>query len=304
MIPWMRTTLEQVAVGARDGFATFREFERRLVADTSALDDEADAAAVFLMTIFPRLWAESGLARVEMPHRLCASLCATKMPPEFSVAELAPWPTHVIDVPTGIIPMVRDGFVRAGTGEWVRAVFVHAQDDAWRWIAFTDTDKGRVEITGTDARGLLNLDEEAMAATRVVKGDTEKWAVPTPMARMCCTIGRLIVGTWLRIHAMRSESGAALGPPRAFDRKRGLPKAWTMRLVGDVRLDVREAVAAYVRGGGASPVVQSLVRGHWKRQACGAGGAERKWVHIEPYWRGPEDGPIAVRSHLIAGGAS
>ena len=25
-------------------------------------------------------------------------------------------------------------------------------------------------------------------------------------------------------------------------------------------------------------------------------------MHIEPYWRGPEDAPIAVRSHILKGG--
>jgi hypothetical protein len=25
----------------------------------------------------------------------------------------------------------------------------------------------------------------------------------------------------------------------------------------------------------------------------------RKWIHVEPYWRGPVDGPVAVKSHKI-----
>lgn len=25
-----------------------------------------------------------------------------------------------------------------------------------------------------------------------------------------------------------------------------------------------------------------------------------KWIHVEPFWRGPEDGPIAIRPHRFA----
>ena len=27
--------------------------------------------------------------------------------------------------------------------------------------------------------------------------------------------------------------------------------------------------------------------------------ADRRWIHVEPYWRGPEDAPIALRSHKL-----
>lgn len=35
---------------------------------------------------------------------------------------------------------------------------------------------------------------------------------------------------------------------------------------------------------------RSIVRGHWRNQACGSGRSERKKIWIEPFWRGPEAG--------------
>jgi hypothetical protein len=40
-------------------------------------------------------------------------------------------------------------------------------------------------------------------------------------------------------------------------------------------------------------VVRTLVAGHWRNQVCGAGRQERRLTWIEPFWRGPESGPIS-----------
>lgn len=26
---------------------------------------------------------------------------------------------------------------------------------------------------------------------------------------------------------------------------------------------------------------------------------QAKWIHVEPYWRGPEEGAVAVRPHVV-----
>jgi hypothetical protein len=65
-------------------------------------------------------------------------------------------------------------------------------------------------------------------------------------------------------------------------------------------LDCRPAVHRYM-GGSASapPAVQSIVRGHFKRQVVGISRAGRRVIWIEPYWRGPEDAPILARPYKI-----
>jgi hypothetical protein len=46
--------------------------------------------------------------------------------------------------------------------------------------------------------------------------------------------------------------------------------------------------------------VRTIVRGHWRKQACGPGMADRKVIWIRPHWRGPEDAPISVHETELA----
>lgn len=67
-------------------------------------------------------------------------------------------------------------------------------------------------------------------------------------------------------------------------------------------VDCRPAVKDYLTSlDGSPPLYQTLVRGHYKRQAHGPGASMRKVIWIEPYWRGPEDADIVVRPYVIGG---
>ena len=44
-------------------------------------------------------------------------------------------------------------------------------------------------------------------------------------------------------------------------------------------------------GGGSSPTVKFVVRGHWRNQAHGPNMTLRKMTWIQPYWKGTEDAP-------------
>jgi hypothetical protein len=84
--------------------------------------------------------------------------------------------------------------------------------------------------------------------------------------------------------------------------KRG-PPAHRVVLVGrPIDVDCRKAVQAYIDGSAdqhAPPSVQTLVRGHYKRQVIGVARSGRKVIWVEPYWRGPEDAPILARPYKI-----
>lgn len=40
-----------------------------------------------------------------------------------------------------------------------------------------------------------------------------------------------------------------------------------------------------------------IVRGHWRRQATGAGHEDRRLIFVEPYWKGPPGAPVLARVH-------
>lgn len=46
-------------------------------------------------------------------------------------------------------------------------------------------------------------------------------------------------------------------------------------------------------GIGKSPMVRTLVAGHWQRFATGEGRKNRTWKFRQPFWRGPTDAPVA-----------
>lgn len=50
-------------------------------------------------------------------------------------------------------------------------------------------------------------------------------------------------------------------------------------------------------GEGTPVSVRTRVSGHWRNQAHGPGRTQRKLIWIEPFWRGPEDGPIVTPTH-------
>ncbi|HEY2404618.1 MAG TPA: hypothetical protein VGI10_01375 [Polyangiaceae bacterium] len=71
-------------------------------------------------------------------------------------------------------------------------------------------------------------------------------------------------------------------------------------LSAPVSIDLREHVAAASSGRTHSrPKVQFLVRGHWREQVHGAKRALRKRIWIQPFWKGPEDARILLRSHAL-----
>lgn len=48
--------------------------------------------------------------------------------------------------------------------------------------------------------------------------------------------------------------------------------------------------------------VRTLVQGHYRNQACGAGWKEHKLIWIEPFWRGPTDGVLSNPTRVVTGG--
>jgi hypothetical protein len=95
--------------------------------------------------------------------------------------------------------------------------------------------------------------------------------------------------------ASRSPGRAQRSTPRAVPRHR------TIFIGRPMDLDVRPAIYRFLGGGGTAPSVQSLVRGHHKRQVVGVGRSGRRVIWIEPYWRGPEDAPILARPYRVGG---
>ena len=72
-------------------------------------------------------------------------------------------------------------------------------------------------------------------------------------------------------------------------------------MAGEVRLPSQVIAAARAYGTPKWELDRRfIVRGHWRNQAVGKGGADRKRIQIQPYWKGPESGEALARAYEVA----
>lgn len=236
-------------------------------------------------------WASCGFPIVQPTHKLAASLMATDIPSEL-VPEIAiPWPAFVVAVPDGLITY--DGI-------------------PVRLASFVDTHARGMPAEGRGKRYVMTIfahsaQRTALAASgfddvkNLSKLSSEHGPEKSRAAEM---LGRLVLGALIELDSPAHKAMVQQGPPppkQRNKREEPTPRAWIFELRRDVKVDARSWVREYVSKGGKSPSVQVLVRGHMKRQPWGKGRAMRKWIQIEPFWRGSADAPIAVRAHRMKG---
>lgn len=225
-------------------------------------------------------WYENGLPRVVVEPRLAASLMCMSFSSRGDVRELlSPWDAFVLDVPPGSVADPNGNQVAYLIAYDVRG---ESERSVGAFAIPSRTDAPPVEVRVADSVEQLSGERDGEHPSLVL-------------------LARFLAGAVAEVSS-RPVGPTAKGGGVKRD-GRGEPKTRTMELRRDVRVDCRPAVAGYLSGArGSAPTVQVLVRGHWKRVACGAGRADRRWVAVEPYWRGPEDAPLALRAHVVSRG--
>ncbi len=247
-------------------------------------------------------WYDQGLPVVQMGHKYAAALMASSVSPE-SVGEgvEAPWKAFLIEVPMGILSLVNPS---TEAQESVTHVLVHritrpAGDKVWNYMIFTE---GAVTLWkhGASTRDLVDeslVDENDWASYSFGLETNDR------DDRAALLVSRLIIGVCLAF-SNQDTPVKKLGKGHHQEHQRRLsaePLSRTFQIGAPLKLDCREAVRDYLEGRKSSKLsVQSLVRGHWKRQPYGPKAALRKWIWREPYWRGPEDAPILQRPHTMS----
>jgi hypothetical protein len=113
-------------------------------------------------------------------------------------------------------------------------------------------------------------------------------------------IKRLVVNSILAMEGDGNCKPLTKQQPGGNKRESDVPLIRTYQLGHTPNVDCRSAVRDYLGGKGhGPPTVQSLIAGHWKNQVHGPGRTGRKRIHIEPYWRGPEDAPVLPRVRVL-----
>jgi hypothetical protein len=251
--------------------------------------------------IFGMAWAMSGFPLLRPTHKLAASLMATHVPKDLVPDIKPPFPSFLIEVPEGIVP----------SGQVGKASDGRPFPGQMSSLPYTDRLAGLVE--SIDGLMLLRVLHGPEADRKPILcafypiatiGDLADMQHPDPKVRL---LARLVLNCALELEDPRHKHAREGGPPRPTPPKKvgrpkdTLPTAWTFELRREVKLDARAWVGDYITSKGTSPSVQTLVRGHWKRQPFGPRVLNlRRSIHIEPYWRGPEDAPIVTRPLALA----
>ncbi len=118
--------------------------------------------------------------------------------------------------------------------------------------------------------------------------------------------GRLILNVCLAMSDKGSVKAIGRGHSSSHSQLRSSPEPLVrvFQVGRPISLDCRQALREFLESPGGGRLgsrlnVQFLVRGHWKRQPFGPKSESRKWVWIQPYWKGPEEAPILSRPHQI-----
>jgi len=267
----------------RDGYTSKTEADAR---------GHVRTAGEFIFT--SSAWASCGFPIVQPTHKLSASLMATDIPADLVPQIALPWDAFVLAVPDGLVS------IEGIPAKLVSVVDVHA-----RGKHPTHKERYAVSVFAHGGRrgGMTkvcfdNLESLADAGPMIASQTNASAEV----VRACEMLCRLVLGTLIELDAPAQKEMVRQGPPppkQKNKREQPTPRAWVFELRRDVKVDARAWVREYVAKGGKSPSVQVLVRGHHKRQPWGKGRTMRKWIHVEPYWRGDEDAPIAVRAHRM-----
>ncbi len=238
-------------------------------------------------------WAECGFPILNVSHKLVALFMATGIPSEFATDANLPWDTFAIRTPDG-----GEGAIYRQDGKLVSTIGLarvseynpeapsEVAEALYFWHACQNAQISSLPIANLGE--LVHKDADMLFTQSGIDDRSER------------LLRRLLVGTIIELDQPRYKETIGKGKPPKKIRQNELPQCWNLELRRDTTIDLRPWVKRYLSGGeGTAMTVQTMVRGHWKRQAHGPGRVDRKWIHIEPYWKGPDDAPIAVRDHVM-----
>lgn len=161
-----------------------------------------------------------------------------------------------------------------------------------------------VDTTERNGRRLFRV----QAARKLLSDDLHPFAVdaedatpedPNDDVRSMQVTIRLVRNLVAWVDAHGSVNAATEGKPRPrgvlYNRDREgqpIPTTWVLgrevKIAPELRRVATEVALGDHGAAGWRLRAQHVVRGHWKWQAHGTGLRDRKRIHVEPYWRGPQ----------------
>jgi hypothetical protein len=255
--------------------------------------------------IWSSLWCLDGMPSVSIDAPLAASIMCTSVPGEYVEEIRSPWRAFLMRVPPGLLffeciekheivtaNQLVVSFLPSVTREGHVLTIMMLSNDSWT----TPFRGGSMKIMATNDLSDQRPELSKHSPFEVNNSSIDKRSI------ICAT--RLAIGAIVELschrYSVAIEKHRALSVTRRQLGK--LPMPCEIKASRPVRVNLADTVVQFVRTGDiAKPLsTQHLVRGHWKMQPCGTGKTGRKYIHVEPYWRGPNDAPVLVRSHQLS----
>lgn len=248
-------------------------------------------------------WVHHGCVTLTTSHKFAAALGATRVADEEVLLDLElPAKAFRVEIPQGILCNQEHEL------DYTQANIV-VLDDGTTMFAL----EGRGPLGEHLERRLSCLPMTAPTVSKALVDDDDEMEWRTSevaerqIGKSALEIRQRMFRTARRIVAgLLIEFGTTFNPSqqqRAHTTRgdgREPPKHRTIYIGKPMQLDARPALSNYLGGNTAMPPsVQSLVRGHYKRQVIGVSRSGRKVIWVEPYWRGPEDAPILARPYRV-----
>lgn len=237
-------------------------------------------------------WYLAGFPMLRPTHRLAASLMATHVPADLVREIRAPFPSFFVEVPNDLVPASLEG------DEYSNMRYTHVG-------ALIGTKEVCLIVLGSTVKTgspivAVKFFPSFVEALEDASGDIRDKLLYRLLVNMMIEADQPRIREEILQHKKEMSKPKKEGKnSKKKVEKKPEEEAWFISFRRDIKIDARGWVADYVKSGGQAPSVQTLVRGHQKRQPHGPGRTLRKWIHVEPYWRGPEDAPTVVRAHVM-----
>lgn len=245
-------------------------------------------------------WAEQGFPRILIEPKFAALLMATDITEEAMELIQPPWKAFLIEIPEPILQ------VYCGKSKQdvpiVRILAQHMErasgEKVWNFVA-QGSSGVQIWRHGISTEQMIHVERKYLDTW---EKEMEGYYIPVDKKdeRVMGLIGKLILSTCLSMsdplnfHEQKKSKGRG---EKVKEKYSSEIKTYVMGR--PIKIDCRETIKNWISGKkkGASPRVQFLVRGHWKRVAYGPEGSLRKISHIEPYWKGT--GEVGIMREVI-----
>jgi len=276
--------------------ATYRRVIPTLTPDQQLL--LRDESTQLLTGLLGR-WRHLGCPTVDLHgHKYAAALMATPVPPDLEVRPA--WDAFMLRLPVPLLTIQDDTGARTALSRVLVGYYANEGmgQHVWSYVAASDTtclwSINRPQVALTEEEPPLSDGRISVAAFR-------QTMLPED-AKLRQLLGRCVLGTCLAFAAAKSASAAAAAAASCSRRRpTGVVPPFDRFVVGaPIQVDCRPALNEFLLGTKSGvPMVQWLVRGHWRNQVCGPQRSERRPTWISPYWKGPEDAPVLLRSYEV-----